>query len=77
MLVSLSEYAQIHGKSGDTIRRMAENGCFITAKKIGRNWAIDNTEPYPVKARKTKKRIISYFSVLRVRRTGLRFFREF
>ncbi|MCR5762585.1 MAG: DNA cytosine methyltransferase [Treponema sp.] len=64
MLVSLTEYAQSHGKSGDTMRRMAENGYFKTAKKIGRNWAVENTEPYPVKARKINKElsVISLFS---------------
>ncbi|MDR2752422.1 MAG: hypothetical protein LBC41_17340, partial [Clostridiales bacterium] len=30
---SLAEYGEIHGKSGDTLRRMAENNMFKTAQK--------------------------------------------
>ena len=64
MLVSLSEYAKSFGKSGDTMRRMAENGYFKTAQKIGRNWTIDSAEPYPVRARNTQKSlsVISLFA---------------
>lgn len=64
MLVSLSEYANIHEKDIDTIRRMAENGILNTAKKIGRNWVVDSEEVYPVKKRQTVKPItvISLFS---------------
>ena len=64
MLVSLSEYAKNHGKSGDTLRRMAENGYFKTAAKIGRNWTVDSAEPYPVKARQAQKNlsVISLFA---------------
>jgi len=64
MLVSLTEYGKTHGKSGDTIRRLAENGLLKTAQKIGRNWVVDSEETYPVKMRNGKKRIsvISLFS---------------
>jgi len=64
MLISLTEYAKIHGKSGDTLRRMAERGAFRTGHKIGRNWAIDSEEAYPVKKRNVKKAItvVSLFS---------------
>jgi DNA (cytosine-5)-methyltransferase 1 len=64
MLVSLAEYGEIHGKSGDTLRRMAENKMFNTAQKIGRNWVIDSAEEYPVKKRATKRPIsvVSLFS---------------
>lgn len=51
MLISLSEYGARHGKSSDTMRRMAEKGLLITARKIGRNWAVDSEEEYPVKKR--------------------------
>lgn len=47
MLVSLGEYASINGKSPDTVRRLAERGRLATARKIGRNWAVDSSEPYP------------------------------
>jgi DNA (cytosine-5)-methyltransferase 1 len=54
MLVSLTEYAKNHEKSGDTLRRMAERGVFRTAQKIGRNWVVDNDEGYPVRKRTPK-----------------------
>jgi DNA (cytosine-5)-methyltransferase 1 len=64
MLVSLTEYGKLHGKSGDTLRRMAEKNMFVTAQKIGRNWTIDSEESYPVKKRSIKKPItvVSLFS---------------
>lgn len=33
MLIALSEYAKVHNKSGDTIRRLAEKGALKTAQK--------------------------------------------
>lgn len=64
MLISLSEYAKIHSKSADTLRRMAERGSLKTAQKIGRNWVVDSEESYPVKKRETTKPItvVSLFS---------------
>jgi DNA (cytosine-5)-methyltransferase 1 len=64
MLVSLSEYATIHGRSSDTLRRMAERGSLRTAQKIGRNWIVDSSETYPVKKRLAKRQIsvVSLFS---------------
>jgi len=64
MLVSLTEYAEIHGKSSDTLRRLAENGVLKTARKIGRNWVVNRNEVYPVKKRKTKEPlyVLSLFS---------------
>ena len=64
MLISLSEYANMHGKSGDTIRRFAESGALSSAQKIGRNWVVDSEECYPVKKRKTQKplTVVSLFS---------------
>lgn len=64
MLIALSEYAKKHNRSCDTIRRFAERGSLITAKKIGRNWVIDDTEDYPVKKRETEKKmtVLSLFS---------------
>lgn len=46
-MISLAEYAQIHGKAPNSIRAMASRGRFQTAKKDGRNWIIDASEPYP------------------------------
>lgn len=45
-LISLTEYAKLHGKSPGTIRQKAQAGGFKTARKIGRNWVIDKNEPY-------------------------------
>lgn len=65
MLIALSEYAKIQKRSNDTLRRMAENGMFKSAKKIGRNWVIESDEIYPVKKRKQSKEnfsVVSLFS---------------
>lgn len=43
MLISLVEYAQRHGKDPATARQMALRGGFETARKIGRNWVIDDS----------------------------------
>lgn len=45
-LISLAEYAEKHEKVPATIRQMALRGKFQTARKIGRNWVIDENEPY-------------------------------
>ena len=45
MLISLQEYAQIHGRTPDTIRQRCQRGLFKSARKIGRNWVIDDSEP--------------------------------
>lgn len=47
MLISLAEYAKMHGRSHISARQMAQRGGFATAQKIGRNWVIDDEEPYP------------------------------
>jgi len=64
MLISLAEYAALHGRSPDTLRRLAEKGTLKTAQKIGRNWVVDKTEPYPVKKRRNKSalNVLSLFS---------------
>ena len=64
MLIALTEYAKIHNKSSDTIRRLAECGSLVTAQKIGRNWVVDSNETYPAKKRQASKPItvISLFS---------------
>ena len=45
-LISLIEYAKLHGITGDTARQRAARGVFKTARKIGRNWVIEKNEPY-------------------------------
>ena len=47
MLISLAEYAAQHGKAAISARKLAQRGRFETAQKIGRNWVIDDAEPWP------------------------------
>lgn len=47
MLISLTQYAKKNGKNESSARRMALRGRFCTAEKIGRNWVIDENEPWP------------------------------
>lgn len=51
MFVGLKEYAEKHGKSPRTARDFAKDGKLKTAKKIGRDWIVDENEPWPVKKR--------------------------
>ena len=46
MLVSLAEYARRHGKTTATARQRAARGAFKTVQKIGRDWLIDDAEPW-------------------------------
>lgn len=55
MLVSLREYAEAHGRDPATARQMALRGGFETARKIGRNWVIEDTEPWPDRRIKSGK----------------------
>lgn len=55
MLISLAEYAAQHGKAKISARKLAQRGSFETAQKIGRNWLIDDQEPYPDRRVKTGK----------------------
>ena len=47
MLISLVEYAERNGKAPANARQMAARGSFQTARKIGRNWVIEDSEPWP------------------------------
>lgn len=47
MLITLKEYAGRHGRTPATARQMALRGGFTTARKIGRDWMIDESEPWP------------------------------
>lgn len=47
MLISLREYCEQNNKDGGTARRHAAAGRFATAQKIGRDWVIDDAEPWP------------------------------
>ena len=45
-MISLKEYAERHGKAPVSVRQKAARGGFKTAKNIGRDWIIDENEPY-------------------------------
>lgn len=55
MLISLAEYARKNGRDPSTARQMALRGGFKTSRKIGRNWLIEDWEPYPDRRVKTGK----------------------
>lgn len=57
MLISLVEYAAKHDKSPVSARSMAQRGGFKTAKKIGRDWVIEESEPWPDRRVKSGKYI--------------------
>lgn len=44
-----------HGKAPVSARALAQRGGFQTARKIGRNWVVDDAEPYPDRRVKTGK----------------------
>lgn len=45
-LISIVEYAKLHSKEASSAKKKAQRGGFKTARKIGRNWVIDEDEPY-------------------------------
>ena len=45
-MIPLKEYAEKLGKNPVVAAQKAERGGFITARKIGRQWFIDEAEPY-------------------------------
>lgn len=55
MLIPLADYARKNGRDPATSRQMALRGGFKTAQKIGRDWLIDDQEPYPDRRVKTGK----------------------
>lgn len=55
MLITLSEYARLNNRDPATARQRALRGCFRTAQKIGRDWLIDDTEPWIDSRKKSQK----------------------
>ena len=45
-IIALKEYSRRHGIDPINACRKAREGKFKTAVKIGRDWAIDENEPY-------------------------------
>jgi len=50
-LITLAEYAKIHGKDPSTVRQKILRGN-LEAVKMGRNWMINKHTPYEDKRRK-------------------------
>jgi hypothetical protein len=44
MLISIKEYAERNGLRHDNVRHKCQRGSYKTAKKIGRDWLIDENE---------------------------------
>ena len=53
--IPLKEYAERLGKSPDNARQLVRRNSFKTAEKLGRQWFIDPTEPWPDRRVKTGK----------------------
>lgn len=53
--ISVAEYAKLHNKSPESVKKKCQNGTLKTAMKIGRNWIIDKNEPYSDKRIKSGK----------------------
>ena len=56
MLISLVDYAAKNDREESSARKMALRGGFQTARKIGRNWVIEESEPWPDHRRKEQKK---------------------
>jgi len=56
-LILLTEYAARHNKHTVSVLQMANRGSFQTAKKIGRQWFIEEDEEYPDRRIKSGKYI--------------------
>lgn len=54
-MITLTKYAEMHGKAPVTVRQMAQRGGLRSARKEGRDWMVDSEEPYPDHRRKTKQ----------------------
>ena len=46
MKITITEYAARHNRSPVTVRQKALRGGFKTARRVGRDWLIDEDEPY-------------------------------
>lgn len=55
VMIPLAEYARQHGRRVDVARHMAIRGGFQTARKMGRDWFIDDAESWPDRRVKTGK----------------------
>ncbi len=44
-LISIKEYAERNGLQHDNVRHKCQRGSYSSARKIGRDWLIDENEP--------------------------------
>lgn len=51
MYITLAEYARRQGRRADVARSMARRGGFKSAKKVGRDWFVDEEEAWPDRRR--------------------------
>ncbi|PXY87344.1 hypothetical protein DKK68_06180 [Bifidobacterium asteroides] len=51
-MITIKEYAAMHGRAEVTARQMARRGGLRTARKQGRDWMVDSEEPYPDRRRR-------------------------
>ena len=56
MLISITEYAALHGVKPDTVKHRIKRGLHPEAVKIGRNWAIPRDAPFRPDQRKKAPR---------------------
>ena len=54
-MISLTEYATLHGVTPDTIRQGVLVGRFPDAHKLGRNWVIPKDAPFIDRSETTKQ----------------------
>ena len=46
MEITIKEYAERHGLQHSSVRHRCERGCYKTARKLGRDWVIDEDEVF-------------------------------
>lgn len=51
MLITIVEYAKRQGRKPEVARHMAGRGGFQTAQKLGRDWFVEEAEPWPDRRR--------------------------
>lgn len=54
-MITIKEYAAMHGRAEVTARQMARRGGLRTARKQGRDWMVDSEEPYPDRRRRMRE----------------------
>lgn len=58
MLISIKEYAKVHGKDLSSVRQKCQRGGFSTAQKIGRDWFIDDAEEYSDRRKNDEQEVL-------------------